>query len=412
MEAIQSAIGGMSWPPLARFAAVAALVLIVPILARRLRLPDCVGYIAGGILVGPFVLGILPQHGEVAEFFADLGKLLLMFFVGMEVDIRQFIAQRRRALVFGLLTFGIPLVAGTVAGLTFDYAFLSALLIGSLLSSHTLIAFPIVVSSGLGKRDAVTATVGATVLTDTLALLVLAGCLATHRGGFDPWALLWQVTELLIFAALLILGLGRYGHRLVRYFGRVEEGTILLMLVIVVVAAEVSELIGVEGIIGAFLAGLAVNEAISGSPAKAKLESMGNALFIPAFFIVTGLIIDPHLLVASVTENLSLVLAVLSAVVLSKWAAAELIGRRWGFVTDDRGLMASLTMPQVAATLAAALVGYQAVNGAGQRLIDEKMLNALLVVVVVTAVLGPIFTERYARRLRGDGAPANQTSTP
>ena len=98
MEAIQSSIGGLSWPPLARFAAVATLVLLVPIVARRLRLPDCVGYIAGGILLGPFVLGILPQHGEIAEFFAELGKLLLMFFVGMEVDIRQFIAQRRRAL--------------------------------------------------------------------------------------------------------------------------------------------------------------------------------------------------------------------------------------------------------------------------------------------------------------------------
>lgn len=407
-------IGGMSWPPLARFAAVAMLVLIVPLLGRRLRLPDCVGYIAGGILLGPFVLGILPQHGEVAEFFAEIGKLLLMFFVGMEIDFKQFVTQRRRALAFGLLTFAIPLLAGTAAGLAFGYAFLSALLIGSLLSSHTLIAFPIVISSGLGKRDAVTATVGATVLTDILALLVLAGCLATHQSGFDPWALLWQVVELVIFAGFLILGLGRYGPRLVRYFGQAEEGTILLMLVIVVVAAVISESIQLEGIIGAFLAGLAVNEAISGSPAKAKLAAMGNTLFIPAFFIVTGLIINPHLLIASVTENLPLVLAIMSAVVVSKWIAAEGIGRSWGLVADDRGLMASLTMPQVAATLAAALVGYQAVNAAGERLIDEKMLNALLVVVVVTAVLGPIFTERYARRLRGDRTPVavDQTSTP
>lgn len=415
LEGIQAAVGHITWPPLARFAVTALLVLLVPLLARRLRLPDCVGYILGGVLIGPYVLGIVPQHGEVAEFFAEIGKLLLMFFVGMEIDVRQFVAQRRRALAFGLVTFAIPLVVGTLTGLGFGYALLSAILIGSLLSSHTLIAFPIIVSSGLSGRAAVTATVGATVLTDILALLVLAGCLATHRSGFDLWALLWQVAELVIFAALLIFGLGRFGRHLVRYFGRVEEGIIVLMIVIVVMAALGAEAINLEGIIGAFLAGLAVNEAVGDDPGKAKLEAMGNTLFIPAFFIVTGLIIDPHVLVASLTQDLPLVLAVTLAVVISKWAAAEIMGRRWGLEPADRGLMASLTMPQVAATLAAALVGYEAVNAAGQRLIDERMLNTLLVVVVVTAVLGPVFTGRFARRLsrRTVQAPvAGQTSTP
>ncbi|MBR0649611.1 cation:proton antiporter [Roseomonas terrae] len=173
--------GALDLPPLARFAVLLLGIMAVRWACPRLRLPDCVGYILIGVIVGPHLLGIVPRHADVAGFFAELGKLLLMFFVGLEIDLKQFALAKRRAFAFGLATFAIPMAAGTAVGLAFGYQLVAALLIGSLIASHTLIAFPMVVAAGLAARASVVVAVGATVLTDMLALLVLAGCLATHR---------------------------------------------------------------------------------------------------------------------------------------------------------------------------------------------------------------------------------------
>lgn len=141
---------GVPLPPLARFAIVAALVTMIPYLARWARVPTCVGFIAVGVLVGPHLLGVVPRHEAISDFFAELGKLLLMFFVGLEVDLQQFNEHRRRAILFGLLTFALPMAAGTAAGLAFGYGAISAILIGSLLASHTLIAYPLVSAARQG----------------------------------------------------------------------------------------------------------------------------------------------------------------------------------------------------------------------------------------------------------------------
>ena len=161
-------------PPMARFAIVMFLILATPYAARRLRIPAVVGYILVGILIGPHVLSVLPGNSKVADFFAELGKLLLMFFVGLEIDMQQFREHRHKSLVFGLATFALPMAAGVAVGLVFGYPMLSSILIGSLLASHTLIAYPLVMQAGLARHLPVTVTVGATILTDTLSLLVLA----------------------------------------------------------------------------------------------------------------------------------------------------------------------------------------------------------------------------------------------
>jgi len=386
-------------PTLGRFAIIMALVAIVPFASRSCRLPACVGFILVGVLVGPHVLGVVPQHDEIADFLADLGKLLLMFFVGLEIDLRQFAAQKGRSIAFGLLTFAFPMAAGTAAGLAFGYAPVAAILIGSLLASHTLIAFPIVLSAGLGSRPAVAVTVGATVLTDMLSLLVLAACLAAHRNGFDPITLVVQVAELAAFAFVVVFGLTIPARWLDRRLGGNEEARFAVLLVVVCVAATLAEAIELEGIIGAFLAGLAVNRTVRGTEARHRLEFVGRAFFIPAFFVVTGFLVDLQILGKTLLTGLPLVLAIVGGLIAAKWIAAEIAGRLWSLSPTDRGLMASLTIPQVAATLAAALVGYDAVNAAGVRLLDQRMLNTVLVLVVVTSILGPILTEVYARRL-------------
>jgi Kef-type K+ transport system membrane component KefB len=396
-------------PLLARFAIILALVAIVPHAARLARVPNCVGFIVVGVILGPHLLGVVPRDEPSIDFFAELGKLLLMFFVGLEIDLREFSAQRRRAVLFGLLTFSLPLVAGTAAGFGFGYPAVAAILIGSLLASHTLIAYPIVSAAGHGARPAVTVTVGATVLTDMLSLLVLAACLSAHRAGFDPTALLIEIGQLVVFAVALIYGMGWVGKVVKRWLKHSQEALLAAMLVMLTIAATVAEAIDLEGIIGAFLAGLAINKAVRGSIAKDRLEFVGQAVFIPAFFVVTGFLVDLNVLVRTIVTDLPLVIAIVGGLILSKWAAAEMAGRAWGMSAEDRGLSASLTMPQVAATLAAALVGYEAVNAAGVRLLDERMLNTVLVLVVATSVLGPILTERYVRRL---GAAADRRAAP
>lgn len=388
-------------PPMARFGAVLFLLLFTPYLARRLHVPSVVGYIFAGVVIGPHGLSIVPQNGAIANFFAELGKLLLMFFVGLEIDLRQFRAQRGKSFVFGLVTFGLPLAAGVTVGLLFGYRPISALLIGSLMASHTLIAYPIVVKAGLVELPAVTVTVGATILTDTLSLLVLAICLTAHQAGFDAKALIVQLGELAIFIVVMVFVLGPVGRWAFDRLGRTDEASFTLMLVIVSLGATFAEALKLEGILGAFLAGLAVNAAVRGTAAKEKIEFLGNALFIPAFFIVTGFLVDLKVFAATVWSDAALVAAMVVGLIGSKWLAAEIVGRAWRFSAADRGLMATLTIPQVAATLATALVGYQAMNQAGERLIDTAMLNTVLVLVIVTSVLGPVLTERYIRRAGG-----------
>ncbi len=393
-----------SIPPLGAFALVLALLAAVPFVARKLRLPDCVGYILLGVIVGPHLLGVVQRDNEVADFLADLGKLLLMFFVGLEIDLHEFALQRSRAIGFGLLTFALPMAAGMAAGLAFGYPTVSAALIGSLLASHTLIAFPAVAAAKLGSRPAVAITVGATVLTDMLALLVLAACLGAHRSGFSVTSLAVQIVELVAFAWIVVFGLSTPARAIARRLGDNEEARFIVLLVVVCLAATLAEAIDLEGIIGAFLAGLAVNRAVQGTAARHRLEFIGRALFIPAFFVVTGFLVDLTVLGRTLLTGLPLVIAIVGGLIASKWLAAEIAGRAWRFGSADRLLMASLTMPQVAATLAAALVGYQAVNAAGERLLDEAMLNTTLVLVVVTSVVGPILTGRAVQRL-GGGAP-------
>lgn len=386
---------------MARFGAVLFLLLFVPYVSRRLHVPSVVGYILAGVLVGPHGLGIVPKHGEVANFFAELGKLLLMFFVGLEVDLRQFLAQRDKAFLFGLVTFGIPMIAGTVVGLLFGYGAVSALLIGSLLASHTLIAYPIVMDAGLAKLPSVTITVGATILTDMLALLMLAICLTTHQVGFEARAIAIQLGELAVFIVVMVFVLGPVGRWAFDRLGRTDEASFTLMLAIVALGATFAEALKLEGILGAFLAGLAVNEAVRDTEAKEKMEFLGNNFFVPAFFIVTGFLVDLRVFAETLWFNAGMVFAIVFGLIGGKWLAADLVGRAWRLPTAERGLMATLTMPQVAATLAAALVGYQAVNKAGERLIDTPMLNTVLVLVIVTSVLGPVLTERYVRRAGG-----------
>jgi Kef-type K+ transport system membrane component KefB len=397
-------------PLMARFALLMMIILVVPPLCKRIRLPGVVGLLAFGVLLGPNGLEVASARATTAHDLSEIGKLLLMFFAGMEIDIDQFQRVRRKSLAFGALTFALPLLVGVAIAVAFGYGWVSAFLIGSLLASHTLLGFPIVQQLGLIRNEAVAVTIGATVFTDIAALLVLAVCLPIHTSGFAPGPLAIQIVELLVFIPLVLVGLGRLGQFLMSRT-RTKEGQFCVLLIVVALAAIGAEAIHLEGIIGAFLAGLAVNRAAQGTQAKEELEFIGNTFFIPIFFITIGFLIDLGIFFRTLRDNFALMASIVSGLVLAKFLAAQVAARGFGYSSTTAGLMWSLSLPQVAATLAAALVAYQAKDILGQRLIDEPVLNSIIVLMVVTSILGPVLTEQFGRRVAKTQAPIPEPAT-
>jgi Kef-type K+ transport system membrane component KefB len=338
----------------------------------------------------------------VADFFGELGKLLLMFMAGLEIDLALFRRVQKRAITFGIVTTSLPLILGTTVGFAFGYAVLPAIVIGSLLASHTLLASYIIRRLGLIKLEPITVTYGATVFSDTSSLIVFAVCASTFQRGFSVTTLGMLLLEIAIFVPLILFGLSRVGGALLRKVERNNGAHFAVMMAIVAAASSLAQLIQLPGIVGAFLSGLALNAAVREKGAKKELEFIGNSLFIPIFFVTTGFLIDPRALVHSLTNDIGLVGSIIGALVVGKFVAAEATGRVFGYNRDERLTMWSLTLPQVAATLAATLVAYNTVDRTGQHLLDNRMLHVVIALMLTTSILGPVLTERFAPRLVGE----------
>jgi Kef-type K+ transport system membrane component KefB len=396
----------LALPNLAKFAIVLAAIVGVPSLARRARIPEAVGLLLFGVILGPHVFDFFGESRPIANFFAELGKLLLMFSAGLEIDVAMFRKVQTRSITFGLITTTVPLVLGTVYGLAFGYVLIPAIVIGSLLASHTLLSLSIVTRLGAIRFEPVIVTIGATVVSDTLSLIVFAVCVSTYTTGFSPSGLAIQIVEIAVFVPLILIGLSKVGAAILSRVRDNEEGFFVTMLGIMAAAGMLADLINLPGIVGAFLAGLAVNAAVQDHPAKGKLEFFGKALFIPSFFIVTGFLIAPVPFAQSFVDNFPLVAGIVATLLVGKGIAAEVAGRAFGYTRPARLTVWALTLPQVAATLAATLVAYDTVNPSGQRLLDDRMLNTVLVLLLVTAILGPVLTERFTPRMLDQEAAA------
>jgi Kef-type K+ transport system membrane component KefB len=394
-------------PLLVRLAILMAIFLLVPPLCRRVRMPAVVGLLLAGVVVGPSGLHAIPGQGPFAELFGEIGKLLLMFFAGLEIDLSQFRRTGRRSLVFGLLTFSIPQIVGTTIGLVAGYGWLAAVLLGSLMSSHTLLGFPIVQRMKLVSDEPVAVTIGGTVLTDLMSLLVLAVCLPIHSSGFSISAFVVQIGEMLAYILIVFVGLSAAGRWLVERMGGSKERQLVLVFLIIAIAGFGAESINLEPIIGAFLAGLAINRALSHSAAREEVEFLGNTLFIPMFFVTIGFLIDVRVFMTTLVGKTGLVVGIVGGLIASKFVAAHLTQRLFRYTRVQGRLIWSLSLPQVAATLATAIVAFQCKNAAGVRLIDPTAVNAVLVLVVVTSILGPMLTEYFGhQRLAEKDAPA------
>ncbi|MEH2178241.1 cation:proton antiporter domain-containing protein [Nostoc sp.] len=376
--------------PIVPFAILLAVILVIPIMFERLRLPGLVGLVFSGLVLGPSGWNFFQSDSPMINLLSDIGLIYLLFVAGLEVDLEQFRRKKSRAFGFATLTFSVPLLMGTLVGLILGYSWTTSILIGSLFTSYTLLAYPIISRLGVVNNEAVTVTIGATIFTNIGAILILAVCVAVvHAGVFSFAKLLTLSGWLTIYSVAVVTGFDWAGKEFFKRSGDDEGNKFLFVLLSVFLAAMGAQLIGVEKIVGAFLAGLAVNEAVGEGPVKEKVVFIGSVLFIPIFFVDLGLVIDLPTFANNV-NTLKLTLLIVVGLIVSKLIAALLTKLVYHYKWQETLTMWSLSLPQVGTTLAATLVGYRA------GLLPLEVLHSVIVLMLVTSTLGPLMTSRIA----------------
>lgn len=386
--------------PILIFTILALIMLVAPLFSNRLRIPDLVLLLGFGALLGPSGLHVLERSSAVI-LLGSVGLLYIMFLAGLEIDLYRFSRSYQRSILFGLLTFVIPQSLGSVAGrYVLEMSWPASLLLASMFASHTLLAYPLASRLGLSRSEPVAITVGATMVTDTLALLVLAIIADSARGiALGPRLFLGIGLGMVALTALTWWGIP-YAARW--FFQRVtEESNAQFLFVIVTVCgcAYLSHFARMEPIIGAFLAGAAFNRLIpENSPLMNRVTFTGNTLFIPFFLISVGMLVDLRVMLAGPYSWLVGATMVVM-VVLTKYAAAQLTRRLLGYSRPSGQVMFGLSVVQAAATLAAVTVGYNL------KIFDEAVLNGAILMILVTCPLGSWVVDRYGRRMAAE-APA------
>ncbi len=377
--------------PVLVFALAMLAILLAPLLVRRLKLPDLIGLILAGVLLGEHGLGILARD-DTMILLGTVGLLYIVFLAGLEIDLHQFVVHRNKSLVFGLLTFAIPMTLGTISARgVLDYSWPAALLLASMFASHTLVAYPVASRLGILRNPAVTACIGGSIITDTLALLVLAVIAAGTTGSITAWFWIKTILSLIIFALIVTMGIPRlsraYFHRLSDRGGR----DFIFVLTVGFLTAYLAKIAGLEPIIGAFFAGLALNRSI---PAQSSLMSRvhfaGHSFFVPFFLMSVGMLVDVRVLLSSSRIWLvgsTMVITVFAAKWLAAWTTRHLLG----FSREEGLVMFGLSVTQAAATLAAVFVGYRI------GLFGEEVLNGAIIMILFTCVIGPTVVERFGR---------------
>ncbi|WP_414529663.1 cation:proton antiporter [Nodularia chucula] len=369
--------------PIVAFAVLVVVILVIPILFERLRLPGLIGLVLSGVVLGPSGWNFFHTESPIPSLLSDIGLLYLMFVAGLEVEIKHFRRRKQRSLGFGILTFIFPLLVGTLIGEMFDLGWNGALLTGSLLASHTLVAYPILCRLGvINKNEAVTVTMGATVFTNLAAVLVLAVCLATKDTEvFRLDKLLPILMWLGVYTIIMLAGFDWAGKEFFRRCGDDQGNKLLFVLSTVFLGVVGAQFIGVDTIVGGFLAGLAVNTAVGEGPLKDKVIFVGSVIFIPIFLVNFGLMIDLPAAISS-TTTLELTIAIVVGLIMSKFLAAFCTKVLYRYNREEMLTMWSLSIPQMGTTLAATFVGYQA------GLLPEAVLNSVVVLMLVTTLLG------------------------
>ena len=379
--------------PVLIFALLLFIVLVSPMLLKRINVPSIIGLIIAGVIVGPYGMNLITDSAGV-NIFSTIGLMYIMFIVGLELDLKEFKANQNKSVVFGIFTFVIPFLIGyPVCRYLLDLNVYASILTASMFSTHTLVTYPIVSRMGVSKNQAVAITVGGTILTDTAVLIVLAIVINSSQGAFEFQFLLKLLISLVVFSGIVFFIIPIIAKW---FFQKMESEKYLhyiFVLFIVFLCGFLAELGGIEPIIGAFAAGLALNKLIPHSSALMnRIEFIGNALFIPIFLISVGMLVDISVIFDG--YQAIYIAAVLSVVaIVGKWLAAYLTQKTFKYSVDQRNVIFGLSSSHAAATLAVILVGFKA------GIIDEYILNGTIILILLTCIVASFVIQKAAKQI-------------
>lgn len=369
------------------------IILFAPLLFRRFKIPGIIGLVLAGVFIGPKCLHII-QSADSFELLSKTGLLYIMFLAGLEIDMQEFRHNRNKSLVFGALTFLIPIIVGYfVCIYIFHFPLWSALLLASMFSTHTLLSYPIVSNMGIIKNRAVQITFGGTIITDSAVLILLGIITNAVNGEISPAFFI----RIVISLALLLIATLYLLPRMSRWFFRNIEAQAsshyIFVLAVVFISGFLSELAGVEPIIGAFLAGLGLNKVIPHNGILMnRIVFIGNTLFIPFFLISAGMLVDLGLFFKG---SEALIFAGILCVVglITKYAAAWFTALIFNYTKHERNIIFGLSVSHAAATLAVIKVGFDI------GLFDQNVVNATIILILISCLISSFVTERAARKI-------------
>ena len=389
--------------PVLKFLLILLIILAAPLLLNKLRIPHLLGLIIAGAIIGPHGFNLVLRDSSII-LSGTAGLLYIMFLAGLEIDMADFKRNSTKSLAFGMYTFLIPMILGTVVGIwVLRFNILTSVLLASMFASHTLIAYPIISKLGISKNKAVSITVGGTMITDTLALLVLTIIVGMATGQVNDMFWIRLGVSILIFALIVLFGFPFIGRW---FFKHVHDNIsqYIFVLVMVFLGSFLAQVAGMEAIIGAFLSGLALNRLIpQSSPLMNRVEFVGNAIFIPFFLLGVGMLIDYRTFFTSF-ETIKVGLIMIIVATAAKYIAAWMTQKTFHLSTDQRSVIFGLSNAQAAAPLAAVMGGYNVItgtdaNGEPIRLLNESVLNGTILMILVTCTIASFAAQKGAHNI-------------
>lgn len=385
--------------PVLIFFIVLAIILLAPILLNRLKIPHIIGLIVAGVVIGPYGFNVLADDSSF-DIFGQVGLLYLMFLAGIEIDMYHLKLNLRRGMIFGLLTFLIPMVIGTIASvylLKMDW--ITSMLLASMYASHTLIAYPVVARFGITKNPAVLIAIVGTIIAVIGSLLVLAAAVNIHKTGeFNILDQLWLLGKLAIYCIAILYVYPRLTRWFLKNFSdKVTQYVYVMALVFL--ASWFAQIIGLEAVLGAFFAGLVLNRYVpNASPLMSRIEFVGNALFIPYFLIGVGMMINVNV-IANI-DTIIIAINMIVVAIISKWLAAWIAQKIYHMQGVERKILFGLSTAHTAVALAVVTIGYNMVMPDGHRMMDETVLNGTVLMILVTCAIAPIVTSGAAAKIK------------
>ena len=380
------------------FFVVLLIILFAPIIMGKLRIPHIIGMVLAGVAVGKYGFNILARDDSF-ELFGKVGLYYIMFLASLEMDMEGVKRNTGRFGVFGLLTFGLPFALTYIVSTTMlGYSVFASLLLGCIMASNTLIAYPIVGRYGLQKKPSVTLSVGSSMISLLMALVMLAAVVASYGGETGVLFWLWFAGKFVLYCAALALVIPRLTRWFLRRYSDAVMQFIFVMSMLFMSAAF-SEAVGLEGIFGAFLSGLILNRFIPHvSPLMNRIEFIGNALFIPYFLIGVGMLINVRLLFAG-GDIVMVVLLIVASGTIGKALAAYLAGFLFRLPVSSGNMMFGLTSAHAAGAIAMVMIGMRIEVAPGQPLVTDDMLNGVVIMILFTCVISTMVTERAAQQI-------------